>query len=144
MDTTFRPDAERDGSHAAPRRPLRVLVVDDDPTVADVLASLAACWGHDVRVCLDGGDALTGAVVYNPDVVLLDLEMPPSGGAAVARWLRTQPGFRRVPIIAVTGHADKGHRQEAAAAGMVAYLVKPVEPDRLRELLQGVGKGRRW
>jgi CheY-like chemotaxis protein len=111
--------------------------VDDDAATADVLATMASTWGYDVRICLDGGDALTGALVHRPDVVLLDLEMPPAGGAAVARWLRALPEFRAVPIIAVTGYSDAAHRQEAADAGFTAYLVKPVEPEKLRHLMLG-------
>src|SRR4051812_41113548 len=76
------------GRIATGERPLRVLVVDDDPDAADTIATLASHWGHAVSRAYDGTAALQMAAAQHPDVVLLDIEMPRMDGRQVARQLR--------------------------------------------------------
>lgn len=114
---------------------LRVLVVDDNRDAADTLCLLASLWGHDARAAYDGASALRVAAERPPDVVFCDLGLPDMNGSALAGRLGPGPA-----LVAVTGFHDDGHRQAALAAGFGSYLVKPVDPEALRQLLNAVAR----
>jgi len=124
-----------DGSTAPPR----VLIIDDHRDTADSLAVLAQLWGHEVRVCYSGGDALGASLAFRPDVVLLDIALPGLDGCTVARQLRRQEALAGVLLVAVSGYADQRRQDLAAAAGFDRYLVKPIDPEEVRTLLAAVG-----
>jgi len=124
-----------DGDRGAGATGLRLLVVDDHRDAADSLALLLGLWGHHPRVAYDGRTALQMAREDPPDAVLLDLGMPGRDGCRLADDLRRQDGWPGSPLIAVTGFGDRHHRDRALAAGFDHFLVKPVEPDALRDLL---------
>jgi two-component system CheB/CheR fusion protein len=128
------PEAEEPRARAGPR--LRVLVVDDVADAADVLAMVVETGGHRVQVARSGEAAIELAAACRPDVVLLDLGMPGMDGYEVARRLREQEGGARLTIIAVTGYAQDEDRARTHAAGFDRHLVKPVDLDALRRLLQ--------
>jgi PAS domain S-box-containing protein len=139
------PDAVRDGAEMErcdaprsdaqpPRR--RVLVVDDNVDAATSLAKLLTRFhGQDVRVAHDGPAALREAGDFRPDVVLLDIGMPGMDGCEVARRLRAQPETGRALLVALTGWGQESDRQRSREAGFDHHLVKPVDPDALRDLL---------
>jgi CheY-like chemotaxis protein len=108
---------------------LRLLVVDDNRDAADSLAMLLGLWGHQARVAYDGPAALRAAEAEPPDAVLLDLALPGRSGYHLAEDLRP------AALIAVTGYADEGHREQARAAGFDHFFVKPVDLEALRGLL---------
>ena len=116
----------------------RVLVVDNLADAADCLAMLLELWGYDTQVCYDGYAALDLVRTYRPQVVLLDVGMPGLDGFEVARRLRDRPECVSTALIAITGYADANNRSRAREAGFDHYLLKPVEPDFLQELLEGV------
>jgi PAS domain S-box-containing protein len=118
---------------AAPGR--RVLVVDDNVDAADTLALLLRLAGHEVRVAYDGPSALGLAAEFRPQVVLLDLGMPVMDGYEVARRLRRQPGLGGVVLVALTGWGQEEERRLSRAAGIDHHLVKPIEPEKLHEVL---------
>lgn len=120
------------------RRPLRVLIVEDNHDVADMLQMMLVSWGETVRTANDALAALAAAAQFRPDVVLLDLGLPSLHGFDVARRLREQPGAAGTPIIAITGWGQEADRQGSRAAGIQHHLVKPVNPDYLRDLLGGI------
>jgi CheY-like chemotaxis protein len=115
--------------------PLRVLVVDNCKDTADSLTSLVKLWGYDVEVAYDGETAITTALVYRPDVIFLDLAMPSMSGCEIVKRLRGEEGVKDAVMVAVTGYADQTHRQQAMEAGFDLYLVKPVDPVVLRDVL---------
>jgi two-component system OmpR family response regulator len=112
-------------------RRLRILCVDDAPDTADTLRLLAELHGYEAAACYDGPSAITIAEQFQPDVCLLDLNMPGMDGIALARWLAYQAGGRPVGLVAVTAMAGDEFQCRTAAAGFRRHLVKPVEPDRL-------------
>ncbi|QJW95187.1 response regulator [Frigoriglobus tundricola] len=114
--------------------PLRILVVDDCPDTAYSFAELLRLHGFDTRSAGSGGVALALCAAWRPDVVLLDLWMPGVNGFEVARQLREREGAMR--LVAVTGLATHEYRERAAAAGFQHFLVKPVEPAVLVDLLR--------
>jgi PAS domain S-box-containing protein len=119
---------------------LRVLLVEDNTDTATSLAMLLECvYGHRVTVAHDGFAAVAAARAAVFDVVLLDVGLPGIDGYEVARRLREQPG-RPPVVVAVTGYGRQEDRERAAAAGFDHHLVKPVEPDRLEELLTALSR----
>jgi PAS domain S-box-containing protein len=118
--------------------PLRILVVDDNVDGAKSLALLLRLeGGHEVRVAHDGPAALELARDFHPDVVFLDIGLPKGmDGYEVARRLRQQPGLGEALLVALTGFGQEEDRRRSLAAGFHAHLVKPVNPDLLREILQ--------
>jgi CheY-like chemotaxis protein len=120
------------------RRTLRVLVVDDDCDTADSLALLIDFWGYEPRVARDGRQALTAAVDFLPDVVLLDLALPGLDGYGLAACLRADPQLADTALVAVTGYADDDSRRRSGEAGIACHLVKPVDPAEIQALLMGL------
>jgi PAS domain S-box-containing protein len=113
----------------------RVLVVEDNRDAAETVAELLALWGHDVRIIPDGSTAVETALAYDPDVVLLDIGLPGIDGYEVARRLRARRELAQSLIIALTGYGQAEDRERAREAGFDYHLVKPVDPDALRDLL---------
>ncbi len=102
----------------------RVLVVEDDEEIADVLRRSLRQEGHEVRTAADGEDALRQATEFVPDLVVLDLGLPRLDGVEVCRRLRAGGD---VPILILTARTDTGDRVEGLDAGADDYLVKPFE-----------------
>ncbi|HEX2648856.1 MAG TPA: ATP-binding protein [Burkholderiales bacterium] len=108
----------------------RVLVVDDNPDVAQTTASLLKTLGHEAHVQFDGKGALEAAARLDPEIVLLDIGMPGMDGYEVARRLRKDA--RRPPrIIAMSGWGQEADRQKSSKAGIELHLVKPVRVEDL-------------
>jgi CheY-like chemotaxis protein len=118
----------------------RVLVVDDNVDSADSIAMLLQVSGHEVRVAYSGQDALETAVEYQPDIILLDIGLPGMDGYEVARRLRAHPQLREVKLIAVTGYGQDADRLQSQEAGFDYHLVKPVDAQKLEELLVALMK----
>ena len=118
-------------------RPPRVLVVEDDEEIAQVLQRSLRMEGYEVRTSADGEAALFDADTFSPDVVVLDLGLPKLDGIEVARHLRAEGD---VPILMLTARDAVDARVEGLDAGADDYLVKPFERQellaRMRALLR--------
>jgi signal transduction histidine kinase len=117
-------------------RPLlnkRVLVVEDDRDVAQVLSSLLEAVGYSPVITYDGAAALAAASNMRPDLALIDLGLPVMDGYEVCRQLRSLDSSLR--IIAVTGYGQDSDRERSRQAGFDEHIVKPVELAELRRLL---------
>jgi PAS domain S-box-containing protein len=117
----------------------RVLVVDDHPVNREVLTLQLKLLGVDADNAANGVDALAAWVPGRYAAVLADIHMPRMDGHELARRLRAseaEHGAMRVPIVAVTADATKGEEERCLAAGMDAYLAKPVSIERLRATLE--------
>jgi DNA-binding response OmpR family regulator len=121
----------------APSRDPRVLVVEDDDEIAQVLQRSLRLDGYEVRLAGDGEAALDAAGTFHPDLVILDLGLPRLDGMEVARRLRAADD---VPILMLTARDALESRVEGLDAGADDYLVKPFERQellaRLRALLR--------
>ena len=113
----------------------RVLVVDDEPSIAKVLRKQLEVAGFEVNVGVDGEDGLTKAREWRPDLLVLDVMLPKRNGHEVCSALRQDEQFRRLPIIMLTAKAQRQDQQEAMQRGADAYLAKPFQ---LEELLAKV------
>ncbi|WP_425533129.1 ATP-binding protein [Stenotrophomonas rhizophila] len=113
--------------------PLRLLLVEDDPTVANVIAGLLQARGHEVVHVLHGLAALSEVAAGSFDVGLLDLDLPALDGIAIAGQLRAM-GYE-LPLIAVTARSDAYAEQQVLEGGFDGFLRKPVTGDLLIEAI---------
>jgi DNA-binding response OmpR family regulator len=102
----------------------RVLVVDDEPTIADVVSRYLMRAGYQAQVAATGQDALSRAAAERPDVVVLDLMLPDLDGLEVMRRLRKQNG-KRLAIILLTARGEESDRIVGLRLGADDYVVKP-------------------
>jgi CheY-like chemotaxis protein len=121
---------------------LRLLTVDDNQDMADSFALMLAAWGHDARAAYSGDQALALAAAFNPDLVFADLGMPRMDGFQFAQRLRGQPATAGVVLAAVTGYADRVHRERALREGFDLYLVKPFHLPSLRVVLDALAQAK--
>jgi len=119
------------------RRPLRVLVADDNPDICEMCATLLRLWGHEVLLASNGNQALDIARRERPDVAILDIGMPRLTGYDVAQAIRRDLGSGMV-LVAVTGWGQEEAKARTAEAGFNDHLTKPVEPAALEALLANV------
>ncbi len=119
----------------SPDRPLRVLVVDDNPDAADALAAVAELLGCEARACYGGAEAMDALRVALPDALLLDLAMPVVDGLAVAAFARVLAGERTLLLVATTALGSLEDRTATALAGFHFHLVKPIDSLALRGAL---------
>lgn len=112
-----------------PEGSLCILLVEDDPTVADVIAGLLRTRGHQVVHALHGLAALGEVAAGSFDIGLLDLDLPALDGLALAAQLRGQG--HHFPLVAVTARSDGAAEQQARAAGFDGFLRKPVTGEML-------------
>lgn len=121
---------------ASADRSLRLLVVDDDPHVADAMALLLRLQGHEVTVAYSGAEAVALTERDDPQVVFLDIGMAGMDGFETARRLRRAdrvPRGRR--LVAVSGYGDDAFVAACRQAGFDRHLVKPVSRRMLDEVL---------
>jgi len=104
----------------------RVLIVDDDLMMVDILAQLLEGAGHVVSTANDGHAALLAAQQIRPDVVLLDIDLPGMDGYELARRLRADPDVGAITIAALTGHGRRADKHLAFQAGIDRHFCKPV------------------
>jgi two-component system phosphate regulon response regulator PhoB len=109
----------------------RVLIIEDDPDLAEAVRGRLALEGHTVAVAHCGSQGLTIARDFLPDLVLLDLALPDMPGTEVARLLQADPDTRQVAWVVVSGRDDEIDRVIAFELGATDYVVKPFS---LREL----------
>ncbi len=108
-----------------------LLLVEDNDLNRDMLSRRLKRQGFSVEMAVDGEDALRQVEAIQPDLVLLDMDLPIKDGWTTARELRAQPRWQKLPIIALTAHAMAGDREQALASGCNDYEVKPVDLPRL-------------
>jgi PAS domain S-box-containing protein len=118
---------------AAPGR--RILIVDDNRDSADSLAMLLEITGNQTYLAHDGEEAIEAIEQYRPEVVLLDIGLPKLTGHEVCRWVRGKSWGKDIVVIALTGWGQEDDRRKSEEAGFNGHLVKPVDYDKLLELL---------
>src|SRR6201985_3282371 len=113
----------------------RVLVVEDDADIADVLRRSLRNEGYEVRTSADGVEALDVAAGFFPDLVVLDLGLPRLDGVEVCRRLREDGD---VPILMLTARAETEDRVKGLDSGADDYLIKPFERKELRARIRAL------
>ena len=135
--TTYKPKTQVTSSvEAHPTDRLSVLIVDDAPDNAELLAELVASYGHRVRIADRGQTALDLLEKELADLVFLDLSLPDIEGYEVASSIRARFGDR-CQIAAMTGYSGNNEREAALHAGCDVFVVKPFQLPQVRDLLEG-------
>jgi CheY-like chemotaxis protein len=113
-----------------------VLIVEDHDDTREMLKTFLGMVGCHVIEAEDGERALNVAEKARPDLILLDMKIPRLDGLTVTRLIRSHPNLHGVPIVAVTGNGTPQFQAEVLRAGCNHCLVKPIDFDRLEELIQ--------
>jgi two-component system chemotaxis response regulator CheY len=129
---------ERRRPRKPPTRPL-VLIVDGHDDTRALYALALSGMGFDVVPASDGDDACFRAWATHPDVIVTEVSLPPMDGWSFVQNLKRDPRTRDIPVVVLTGHAQRSVHERAEREGCVAVFVKPCLPDQLalglRELL---------
>ena len=107
----------------------RILLIEDNELSRYLTQFLLEKRGHEVILAATGPIGLELAVQVQPDLILLDIQLPCMDGYDVARALKADPRSRSVPIIAVTSYVMLGDREKCAEAGAEGYIEKPINPE---------------
>jgi len=132
--------ADEAPTSSPPKRTLAIVVVDDDHDTVDSTSALLRLHGHLVHTANNGADALELIKNAKPDAVLADLRMPRMDGFELAQQILAHCGSAAPVLIAMTAIAEELIAERIAKAGFHLHLVKPVDPAKLLESLDGVGK----
>jgi len=116
----------------------RILVVDDDPALGEALAEFLEPVGYAVEVAADGTDGVTRATLARPDLVVLDVNLPPTDGFDTAMNIRKTPDGHHIPILFLSGMRDLAVRMRRVSIDDVDFLRKPFGFD---ELLTRIERG---
>ncbi|MFC9087915.1 response regulator [Nocardiopsis dassonvillei] len=123
--------------------PTRVLVVEDDDVIRELIRLNLELEGFEVFTAVDGQDCLDRAAHIDPHVVTMDVMMPRVDGWTAVERLRADARTRDRPIIMVTARTQETDRQHGRRVGMDAYLTKPFDPDVLIDIIRSlVDRGR--
>jgi PAS domain S-box-containing protein len=129
------PDRETVAAHQSHPGRMRILVVDDQPDMADCVALLIETLGHQARAVYDGATAMAITRSEAPDVMFVDIGMPGMTGYDVARQVRLRADLSQVRLVALTGYGRDEDRSRALEAGFDLHLTKPVADATLRDVL---------
>lgn len=106
-------------------KPKRILVVDDEPDVTDLVAYHLQAKGFQIQTVNDPTASMGVARSFSPDLVILDVMMPDLSGIQICRMLRADPAFKRVPIVFLTAKAEENDRIQGWEVGADDYICKP-------------------
>ena len=115
-----------------------VLVVDDEPHIVRSLEFLMGRAGYEVRVAVDGEQALQAIEDQRPDLILLDLMIPKRDGYEVCQVVRDNPAWRDIHIIMLTAKGQEADRERGIEVGADDYITKPFSTRDLVEKVRGV------
>ena len=115
-----------------------MLVVDDTVDNLVIISLHLQQSGYRVVTATDGEEAIKVAALTHPDLILMDISMPGLDGLGATRKIREHPTLRPVPVIAVTAFTTEGFQRAAYDAGMEGYLTKPIDFERLNDLIRSL------
>ena len=110
----------------------KILIAEDDPASRELLLEILDLMGYEVIAACDGAEALRKIVETQPDLALLDIQMPTLDGFAVLYQIRQDARFANLPVIALTAYAMEEDREKTLRAGFNAHISKPVDVAVLR------------
>lgn len=117
----------------------KVLIVEDDPRNMKLAMMTLKPFGYEIISATDGEEAVATALKENPDIILMDMQLPKLSGMDATKQIRENPGFEEIPILALTAYAMKGDEEKYMEAGCTAYMSKPINtrelPAKVAELL---------
>jgi two-component system cell cycle response regulator DivK len=114
----------------------RVLVVEDHPINLELATALLEGLGCEVVAARSAEQALALAATAQPDLIIMDVQLPQMDGYEVTRRLKADPRTAGTPVVAVTAQVQPGEEQRARAAGCAAYVAKPLDAERFQETVR--------
>ncbi len=113
----------------------KVLVVDDEPEITEIVESFLTDAGYKVSVANSGAEAIKRAKEFQPNVILLDIMMPGVDGYDVCQQIKKEPAFANTPVIFLTGKDREDDMGRSFKAGGDMYIKKPFSCERLLEII---------
>lgn len=114
VETTGNPDAKT------------VLVVEDNDLNMKLFHDLLEAHGYNILQTKDGMEALRLARKHQPDLILMDIQLPEVSGLEVTKWIKEDDVLKSIPVVAVTAFAMKGDEEKIREGGCEAYIAKPI------------------
>lgn len=108
----------------------KILYIEDNEQNIYLVRFILEKYGYEMHEAREGREGIDRASDVQPDLILLDIQLPQMDGYAVARALRQNPELAHVPIVAVTSYAMTGDREKAIHAGCNGYISKPIDLDK--------------
>ena len=106
-----------------------ILVIEDNEQNMYLCSYILTSRGYGVVQARSGRDGIASALEHQPDLIILDIQLPEMDGYAVARELKGNPETKSIPVVAVTSYAMMGDRERILAAGCEGYMEKPINPE---------------
>ncbi|MEM7492620.1 MAG: response regulator [Pseudomonadota bacterium] len=104
-----------------------VLIVEDNPLNMRLFTDLLEVSGHTVLQCIDGRTVNKLAIEKQPDLIIMDIQLPEVSGLDITRWLKDDERTRHIPVLAVTAFAMRTDEERVREAGCEDYLSKPIQ-----------------
>jgi CheY-like chemotaxis protein len=121
-----------------------ILIVDDNPTNLKLAADVLEFEGHTIARARDADEAQEVLKHTQPELILMDIQMPGMDGLTLTRLLKANPSYQHIPVVALTAFAMKGDEDKAREAGCHSYIIKPIEtrklPGQVAKVLAAVQK----
>jgi two-component system cell cycle response regulator DivK len=117
---------------------VRILYIEDNHENRLLVRRILEAEGYSMIEAMDGPTGLEVAAQTQPDLILLDINLPEIDGYDLARRFRNTPGLQQVPILAITANVMKGDRERTLNSGCDGYIQKPIDVDRLPEQVREV------
>ena len=106
--------------------PKKVLIVEDNELNMKLFADLLDAHGYETRQTREGLKAISIAKAFQPDLILMDIQLPGVSGLEVTKWLKDDEDLSDIPVVAVTAFAMKGDEKRIRDGGCEAYIAKPI------------------
>lgn len=113
----------------------KVLIVEDNELNMKLFHDLLEAHGYDVVECTSGAKVLETARENNPDLILMDIQLPEVSGLDVTKWLKEDDELKHIPVVAVTAFAMKGDEEKIREGGCEDYISKPISVTRFLEVV---------
>jgi CheY-like chemotaxis protein len=113
-----------------------ILIVDDNESNLRLMQAILDAEGYPVKSAIDAEEALAMLESWQPDLILMDIQMPGIDGLELTRRLKRDPRYRRIVVVALTAYAMKGDEEKALAAGCDGYITKPIDTRGLPAIIE--------
>ena len=127
----MRRHAKKDG-----RMPKTVLIVEDNELNMKLFHDLLEAHGYSTLQTRDGMEALKLAREHQPDLILMDIQLPEVSGLEITKWIKQDDSLRSIPVVAVTAFAMKGDEEKIRNGGCEAYIAKPISVQKFMETVE--------
>ncbi len=114
----------------------KVLIVEDNELNMKLFNDLLEAHGYITFQTRDGMEAMNMARTHQPDLIVMDIQLPEVSGLDITKWLKDDPELKRIPVIAVTAFAMKGDEEKIREGGCEDYIAKPISVTKFLETIQ--------